>query len=217
MKSENLNTSGERALRILELAKKIQALAETGNHYSNSDYDTDRYNDIEEAAATIISTLGEGDPSELLLSLRENNGYKTPKVDIRAVVLNKKGEILMVREKIDGCWSLPGGWADIGYTPSEVAVKETFEEAGMQVRAGELLAVLDKHRHPHPPDIYYIYKIFIRCYPLNVTMKNGYETLDVKFFAQNELPELSEPRNTKEQIELMFSLCKQESLQPVID
>jgi len=203
--------------KILELAKKIQALAETGKHYSLSDYDTDRYTDIEKASAEIISQLGGGPVKKIMTAIKEDNGYKTPKVDVRAVILNEKNEILMVREKIDDRWSLPGGWADIGYTPAEVAVKETYEEAGMAVRAGELLAVLDKKCHSHPPDIYYIYKIFIRCYPLDNTMKNGYETTDVRFFSQNNLPGLSEPRNTRDQIDMMFSQCRQTSPIPVLD
>ncbi len=206
-----------RSERILELAKRLQDLAEIGRHYSLSDYDHDRYTETEKIAAEILSELGGGEAIKILDSIKEESGYKTPKVDIRAVVLNEKDEILMVREKIDGCWSLPGGWADIGYTPTEIAVKETFEEAGMEVKAGELLAVLDKRMHRHPPDIYYIYKIFIRCYPLNNILKNGYETTDVNFFPVDGLPELSEPRNTKEEIEMMFTLCKEAILKPVID
>ncbi|MFZ5941205.1 MAG: NUDIX hydrolase N-terminal domain-containing protein [Bacteroidota bacterium] len=199
------------------IAVRLQSLAETGQHYSTNDYDLDRYCEIEKAAAGMLSILGAGDVKQVLSDIREDNGYKTPKVDVRAVVLNDDGEILMVREKIDGCWSLPGGWADIGYSPSEVAVKETFEEAGMEVRPGELLAVLDKRNHNHPPDIYYIYKIFIRCYPLNKRLKNGYETTEVGFFAPDRLPELSAPRNTREQIMMMFSLCKGEINMPLID
>lgn len=68
---------------------------------------------------------------------QERNGYQTPKVDIRAVIFNESGEILMVKEKVDGCWSLPGGWADVGYTPSEVAVKEVREETGLEVKNGK--------------------------------------------------------------------------------
>jgi len=203
--------------KLLELAKKIQSLAETGRHFSSNDYDLDRYNDIEQASVDLMETLSKGEPGQILKAIREDNGYKTPKVDVRAVVFNEKNEVLMVREKIDGCWSLPGGWADIGYTPTEVAVKETFEEAGMNVRPGELLAVLDKRSHNHPPDIYYIYKIFIRCYALDDHLQTGYETTDVGFFPEGSLPPLSEPRNTPEQMEMVFSFSKNNNSKPFID
>src|SRR5699024_11669404 len=78
-------------------------------------------------------------------------------------VVFKDEKILMVKEKAGGVWSLPGGWGDIGLTPSEVAVNEVKEESGFDVKAVKLLGVLDKKCHPHPPSPYHVYKIFILC------------------------------------------------------
>ena len=207
----------DKTLHLLNLAKRVQALSENGQHYAESDYDTDRYTELENIAAEMISLITDSKIETVSAVIEEKHGYRTPKVDVRAVVFNENEEILMVREEIDGNWSLPGGWADVGFTPAEIAVKETFEEAGMDVEAVRLLAIFDKKCHDHPPDIYYSYKIFIECNPLNDKLNTGYETSDAGFFPIDGLPELSTPRNTKEQIELMFSFRKKKINWPFID
>ncbi|MEZ5070478.1 MAG: NUDIX hydrolase [Bacteroidales bacterium] len=202
---------------LLQLAKRVQALAENGLHYTENDYDIDRYQDLEAIALKMLSLLG-GKPLEEIRELTtERNGYRTPKVDVRCVVFNESNEILMVRERIDGCWSLPGGWCDVGFTPSEIAVKETREEAGIEVKAGRLLAIFDKKCHPHPPELIYTYKLFMECIPLTLDIQTGMETLDVGFFSRDNLPELSTPRNTRNQIEAMFEFREGRHAWPMVD
>jgi ADP-ribose pyrophosphatase YjhB (NUDIX family) len=207
----------DKTLHLLNLAKRAQALSENGQHYAGSDYDLDRYTELEKIAVEMISLITDSKIETVSAGIEEKNGYRTPKVDVRTVVFNENDEILMVREEIDGNWSLPGGWADVGFTPAEIAVKETFEEAGMDVEAVRLLAIFDKKCHDHPPDIYYAYKIFIECNPLNNTLNTGYETSDARFFPIDGLPELSTPRNTKEQIEMMYGFRKKKISWPFID
>jgi ADP-ribose pyrophosphatase YjhB (NUDIX family) len=110
----------------------------------------------------------------------------------------------MVREKIDQCWSLPGGWGDIGYTANEIAVKEVREESGLEVEPMRLLAVLDKKCHAHPASPWYTYKLFILCRETGGFLQAGMETLDADFFPLENLPPLSTDRITYEQIRLMF-------------
>ena len=124
-------------------------------------------------------------------------------MDIRGVIF-QKNQILLVREKLDGKWALPGGWADIGYTPSEVVVKEVKEEAGIEVVPVKLLAVYDKKCHAHPPSALHVYKMFILCTITGGTLSPGMETSEAEFFNQHELPELSIERNTPEQLHLLF-------------
>jgi len=143
-------------------------------------------------------------PQEKIRNLFANEtGYATPKVDVRAVVF-KDEKILMVKEKAGGVWSLPGGWGDIGLTPSEVAVNEVKEESGFDVKAVKLLGVLDKKCHPHPPSPYHVYKIFILCEIVGGEAQTGIETNAVEFFAEDDLPPLSIGRNTESQIKLAF-------------
>jgi ADP-ribose pyrophosphatase YjhB (NUDIX family) len=192
---------------LLSIAKRLQSIAQAGIFYSeDKPFDRERYEEISELSVQILSNLTD-EPIEKIGNLftQERDGYQTPKVDIRAVIFNDSGEILMVKEKVDGCWSLPGGWADVGYTPAEVAVKEVQEETGLDVKTVRLLAVMDKRNHPHPPEGWYVYKIFILCKVIGGNIsKNTTETSDIQYFSLENLPPLSEPRNVYSQIKLMF-------------
>lgn len=193
--------------RWLQWAKRIQAIAQTGLTYARDVYDIERY---EELRAISIAMLAEqsGEPYAKVKELfASETGYATPKVDVRGVLF-EHGKLLMVKEKSDGKWALPGGWADIGYTPKEVAVKEIREETGLAARAVRLLAVLDKKCHPHPPEPYYIYKLFILCERVGGEPTSGLETSDVGWFGEYELPELSLNRNTESQIRLLFEYMR---------
>ena len=202
---------------MLQLVKQVQALAENGLHFSENDYDLDRYQNIEEISLRMLSLLSGLSAETIELAAPERNGYRTPKVDVRAVIFNPDDEILLVQERIDSRWSLPGGWCDVGYTPTEIAEKEAFEEAGIQVKVNRLLAVLDKKCHDHPEDLFYAYKIFLECRAESYEITTGMETLDVGFFAQDNLPELSTPRNTAAQIHKMFDFHFNRIQWPIID
>ena len=204
-------------IELLQLATHGQALAANGLHYSANDYDLDRYSHLEEISLRMISLVSGLSSETIEMATPERNGYRTPKVDVRCVIFNDRDEILLVRERIDSRWSLPGGWCDVGYTPTEVAEKEAFEEAGIRVKAGRLLAVLDKKKHEHPEDLYYAYKIFLECVAEDFAVKPGMETLEAGFFKEDQLPELSTPRNTASQIHLMFDFHSNRIQWPVID
>ncbi len=210
-------TDMNKQIELLQLAKQVQALAENGLHYSENDYDLDRYSNLEEISLRMISLISGLSQQTIEMATPERNGYRTPKVDVRCVIFNEQDEILLVQERIDSRWSLPGGWCDVGFTPTEVAEKEALEEAGIRVKAGRLLAVFDKKKHDHPEDLYYAYKIFLECKPENLEIKPGMETLDAGFFREDQLPELSTPRNTAGQIHLMFDFHRNKIHWPVID
>jgi ADP-ribose pyrophosphatase YjhB (NUDIX family) len=201
----------------LNAAKRLLALAQTGLVYQKDDFDRERYEEIQSLALNFIEQLStEPSPKPLSNLFIQSVDYPTPKVDIRAVVF-ENDKILLVKEKSDGLWALPGGWADIGFSPSEVAEKEVWEEAGRVVKATRLLAVVDKKCHPHPPQAWYVYKIFILCESLNSDLKTGTETEGVNFFNRSEIPPLSLHRNTYQQIEMMFELGKKPLLKVYFD
>ncbi|WP_409300686.1 NUDIX hydrolase [Peribacillus sp. SCS-155] len=187
----------------LEWAKQLQSIAQAGLTYSKDIYDLERFEAIRNISIDILSEYSGTDKTVIRNLFANETGYATPKVDVRAVII-RDGRILMVKEKADGDWALPGGWADIGLTPGEVAVKEVKEEAGFDVEPIKLLGVLDKKRHPHPPSAYHVYKIFIQCEIIGGQAKEGVETSEVAFFGENQIPKLSIERNTKSQIELAF-------------
>jgi len=202
---------------FFEHIKRLQALAEIGLEYSTSNYDIERYEEIQAICLDMLSQLTDVPVMKIETVIQEKNGYKTPKVDVRAVVFNPEGQILLVQEKADGYWALPGGWADVGYTPRMIAEKECFEEAGLSVKASRLIAVMDKTAQQMPPEFEYVYKLFIRCEPVGTQISTGAETDDVAWFKENELPELSKPRNLESQIHLMFEYFRGEKTEVYLD
>lgn len=187
----------------LEWAKELQAIAQAGLTYSKDVYDLERFEMIRNLSVDILASHTKINQPIIKDLFTNETGYATPKVDVRAVIF-KENEILMVREKADQQWALPGGWGDIGLTPSEVAIKETEEESGFEVKATKLLAVFDKKCHPHPPSPYHVYKMFIQCEIIGGQAEEGIETNGVGFFKANELPPLSVERNTDSQIQIAF-------------
>ncbi len=200
----------------LNIAKQLQSIAQAGLAFSDNKYDLDRYQQLKDISLKMINEITDIKIEKLKNIFSAEKGYQTPKVDIRGVVF-RGAKILMVKETIDGLWSIPGGWADIGLTPFQVAVKEVVEEAGLVVEPKRLLAVLDKRSHAHPPDLFHIYKIFILCHEISGSLKPGMETSQVAFFGINELPPLSTTRITKEQIEMLFEFLNNPDKPAVCD
>jgi ADP-ribose pyrophosphatase YjhB (NUDIX family) len=137
-------------------------------------------------------------------------------VDIRGVIF-KENKILLVKERLDGAWALPGGWADIGLSPKEVVVKEAKEESGLDVKAVRLLGILDKKFHDHPPAPSHIYKVFILCEIVGGQIGAGMETSEVAFFEEDNLPELSLERNTEKQIKKLFEMMRSNDQEVMLD
>lgn len=189
---------------LINIAKRIRALAQTGLVYVESEYDIERYEELVNLSDQITSLISGNEVSVIAKSFRIEDDYVTPKVDIRAVVFNESNELLMVQERADNCWTIPGGWADVGYSPGEVAAKEVKEETGLDVEPIRLLAIMDKRCHPHPPHTHYVYKVFILCRLIGGTFNTTFDILDKGFFAQNNLPPLSEERILKSQIDMMY-------------
>jgi len=187
----------------LQIAKRLQAIAQAGLTYCDNKYDIERYEELRDIAVDMASQAAGFDPGFVRKVFTSEEGYPTPKVDVRSVVF-REGRILMVKETIDGLWSLPGGWADVGYSPFEVAAKETWEESGFRVEPVRLLAVHDKDKHDHPADIYAVYKMFILCRIVGGEGNTGIETSEIGFFDRDHLPVLSTPRVTEPQIRMLF-------------
>lgn len=188
----------------LEEIKRLKALAETGLLYAQNDYDKERYQELYEISFRLLATVSNHSVDDLKQQFRLDKEYPTAKVDIRALILSADKKILLVKEAADGKWSLPGGWADVGFTPSEVAGKEAKEETGLDVSVRQLLAVFDKRKHPHPPQPFYVYKMVFWCEATSSEIQKGFDVLDVQYFPIDALPELSEDRILPSQIRLLY-------------
>ncbi len=189
----------------LARAKRLLALAETGQHFSKDPFDRERFEEIAEIARAMLADLGQVPLSHIdgLIS-QHAAGYATPSIDIRGAVI-RDGCILLVRERSDGFWAMPGGFADIGSSPAENIEREVWEEAGLRVRAGHLFALRHKARHPYPADARDFYKLFFLCDEIGDQAPTpGEETHDAAFFPPNALPDLSLTRNLGADIQAAF-------------
>lgn len=191
----------------LEWAKQIQAISQAGLEYSRDVYDLERFEMLRALSVEIMHEYTGIESKQLRDLFAGESGYATPKVDVRGVIF-REDRILLVRERLDGAWSLPGGWADIGLSAKENVVKEIREETGYEASAGRLLAVLDKKFHEHPVSPFHVYKLFFRCEITGGQAAETMETSEVGFFAENELPPLSKERNTERQVREMFEYLR---------
>lgn len=197
--------------RILEYLKRVQAIAKTGLTYALDPYDVERYEELRDTSSLLLAELSDAELPEIAFFFGQLDSYPTPKVDVRGVVI-QQGKILLIQEKSDGKWAMPGGWADIGHSPSENIVKEVSEEAGLLVKVDRLLAVWDKRKHDHPDDIHSVYKLNFLCKTIGGSLKPGHEALDAGFFDLNQLPPLSLMRNTEAQIRRLHALATGEEV-----
>lgn len=204
------------SLKWLEWAQQIQAISQSGLAYSKDVYDIERFKELRNISAEIVAEFSNKNLEKVKTIFLNEEGYQTPKVDIRAVVF-KDDQILLVKEKSDNGWTLPGGWADIGISPAENAVKEVEEESGYIVKPKRLLAVLDRNKHPHTPHVYHIYKIFFECELIGGEAKTSVETSDVGFFGKDALPELSVDRVTEGQIGMLFENKDRQNAEVIFD
>jgi ADP-ribose pyrophosphatase YjhB (NUDIX family) len=154
-------------------------------------------------AAEMIASQSELTMEAVLESFTLQTGYATPKIDVRGAVV-RDGKILLVQERIDNRWSMPGGWADLGEVPSEMVIREVHEESGFEVRAEKLIALYDANRI-EPLEFYHAYKLIFLCTVIGGEAQSSIETLGVDFFAPDELPPLSEFRTNRTMIAEVFA------------
>jgi ADP-ribose pyrophosphatase YjhB (NUDIX family) len=188
----------------IKWARELQAIAQTGLHFSESQYDRERYEQILSVSVEMFAEQSSESPALIRNLFEKQSGYATPKVDVRGVVFHEN-KILLIQEKSDGLWSLPGGWADVNDAPSEAVEREIVEETGFDTKAREILALFDRAKHPHePPFPFHIYKLFIKCEITGGEAKIAMETSALGFFGLSEIPPLSISRVTQGQIEFCF-------------
>lgn len=201
----------------LTWSRQLMAIAQNGMTYAENSFDRERYEQVRQVAAEMLAEQSDTDFRKVLDLFSGEVGYATPKVDVRGVVF-RDDQILLVKEREDGRWTLPGGWADVNESPREAVVREVVEESGYQTRAGKLLAVWDRAKHPHvPPFPYHIYKIFILCELTGGEAAASHETEQVGFFPEDGMPDLSISRVTPGQIARLFEHHRQPDLQTDFD
>ena len=181
-------------------------MAQSGLTFAANPYEIERYQKVRRVAAEMMATCGDVPVGQVLEAFSSEVGYATPKVDVRGVVF-RDDALLLVRERVDNNrWTLPGGWADVGDTPSRNAEREVFEESGYETQVIKVLAIYDRRRHGHvPANPYHIYKIFFLCRLIGGEAAVSAETDGAAFFREDEVPaDLSLGRVTPAQVARMF-------------
>lgn len=179
---------------LVQIADRLRALATTGLHYCQSEFDRERYQELLGLAARLAALRGDADPAEIEQLYRTvDEGYVTPKLDVRTAVF-REDRVLLVRERADERWALPGGYVDIGDSPSEAAVRETAEEAGLEVRVTRLAGVFDTRLQPEAPThLFHIHKLVFTGEVIDPAAQPvaGNEVIDARFCSLARLPDLS--------------------------
>jgi ADP-ribose pyrophosphatase YjhB (NUDIX family) len=178
---------------VRRIAIKLSALAQDGLTYGADAYDLDRYRQMSRMATELLAAISARPAAELAIELGRDSGYATPKVDVRGAIFDDEQRVLLTQEKTDGRWSLPGGWADPGDSPSSAVTREVLEETGYRAEAVKLIACWDREIQQNPPPLpVHVYKLFFLCRPDGARQAPAaLETLDVGWFGMDELPPLS--------------------------
>ncbi|MFA6303984.1 MAG: NUDIX hydrolase [Legionella sp.] len=189
--------------KLIAIANSLFAIAQNGLLFTKDVFDKERYHQIQTIAAEILANKSELTAEKILDLYNLEQGYATPKIDIRGACF-KNDQILMVKERTDGLWSLPGGWVDINESPSQAICKEIYEESGFEARAIKLMGVYDINKHQHPSQLPHIYKLFFICEITGGSMKPSIETSEIDFFDQDKIPDLSLRRVVRSQIDRAY-------------
>jgi ADP-ribose pyrophosphatase YjhB (NUDIX family) len=185
-------------------ARQLQALAQTGLTYAQNPFDKQRYEKLSSVAVEIFTTHTGREAAVIQEWFQVQPGYATPKVDVRGCCF-RDGQVLMVRERQDERWCLPGGWADVGDRPAEATCREVREESGFTCEARKVIGVFDANRQGRPLPAFHAFKLIFLCEITGGQPQPDHEILEVGFFRRDALPELSPWRTTRDHLRECFA------------
>ena len=182
-----------RTYDLLRWSEALSGIARTGLGFSDNLYERERFEEVLKVAADMRVAAGTESAADVLVQEwlgsvgRGVAGYVTPKVAVGAVVGNDQDQILLIQRSDSGVWLYPTGWADVGYSPSEVAAKEVLEETGIECEPVRLIAVLDGLRlgFTSVP----LYSLVFYCRAVGGSLeRHPLETRDVGWFFEDDMP-----------------------------
>lgn len=199
-------------MSLLSKIQRIQAIVQSGLAYSKDLFDQERYEELQALSKELIATVTEAPLKDVEQFYSTETGYATPKVDVRALIVNQKGAILLVKDRGSHEWALPGGFADVGLSATENVLKEVREETGLVANVERLIAVYDTNKsNPKNLPVHY-YKLIFRCQVESGQLTTSYETSEIGYFQLNQLPKLSERRTTVQQLADCYDLDNEQMI-----
>lgn len=200
----------------LKWSREIHQIGQTGLYFTQNEFDRQRFHRLMDISAEMIQNHVDQPLEEVQAALCAQDGYVTPKVDVRGAVF-RNDEILMVKEMADGLWSLPGGWADVNDAPSDMVEREVLEETGLRVKARKVVGVYEANHDRDPVNVFHCYKVLFLCDYLDGSLQTSYETSQVQFYKLDELPKLSIHRTQERYIHEAYLHHKDPSRQAMFD
>ena len=188
---------------FVKYLQRMIALTDTGLTFTKDPFDRERYEDLRSLLSEMLNQESDLDAEEVAEVLKPTSAYVTPLMDVRAWIIEDE-KICLVRGQGENDWALPGGFGEVGYSPTENILKEIEEETGFEAKVERLLAVFDTNRFQLQSKQYA--KFVFECKLLDGQFQENQEIADLQFFAIDQLPALSEKRITKEQIELLWQV-----------
>lgn len=204
--------------QIRQHAIALAALAHNGLVFASDVFDRQRYEQAKKIAVDLLALISSGTVEDLHQSVFCEQGYMTPKIDVRGGVFDDEGRILLIRDRSDEKWTLPGGWCDVLEPPSLAVEREVHEESGITVRAHKLAALHDRDVQGHQPSFpYHVYKLFFLCEAISHGQPSPIETIEIAWFPVDDLPELSTSRVLDTQIQILHDHWRKPELPTVFD
>ncbi|KEQ44655.1 NUDIX domain protein [Streptococcus mitis] len=188
---------------FVKYLQRMIALTDTGLTFTKDPFDRERYEDLRSLLSEMLNQVSDLDADEVVELLKPTSAYATPLMDVRAWIVEDE-KICLVRGQGENDWALPGGFGEVGYSPTENILKEIEEETGFEAKVERLLAVFDTNRFQLQSKQYA--KFVFECKLLDGQFQENQEIADLQFFAIDQLPALSEKRITKEQIEILWQV-----------
>lgn len=200
-------------MKILEFIMKVQQIAKIGLLYSKDPYAIENYENLEKLSREMLNESNEN--LKLEKNIFKQDIYPTPSSSVRVLVFNENNELLMVKEKEDGGWAVPGGWCEIYCNLSENARKEVLEEAGLEVEVGRLLAIFRRELYKNYPAIASEYVHYFVARIVGGSLRNNHETSEVAYFKLEDLPPLS-LKNSERELSKVLQIYK-DNLEVYVD
>lgn len=196
--------------RLVEIADELRAISTNGLRWSENEYDKARYEQVLSLAAELLSVADTRDAGDIERVYRGDLDIRTPFVGVDAAIFDEAGRILLVQRIDNGRWCMPGGLADVGEPPSNVAVREVREETGLEVAAQLLVGVFDA-RLAWEPSAVHLYHLLFICERVGGELTLTNETLAYGYFTEEEAATLPLHRGHVYRIPVAFKAYRGES------
>ena len=182
---------------------KVLSICKIGLKYSKDPFALENYTELEKISLELVNG-NKSYPDQG--NFYERDIYPTPNLSVRVIVFNESGQLLMVKEVMDGKWAVPGGWVDVFDTPSEAAISEVLQESGLVIKPKRLLAVMQRERYKDYPTLVSETVHYFLADVISGEVRTSHETSKVCWINPDELPELSK-KSTKSEINIAIDVA----------